>query len=105
LLSLFFDPEGGGDISLRNFGWLSTDYTALYPRGYNGSCISMLFSLLPLGIPNGLQTKLLHAFLISFTCATYPGLIVRLHFITSSNIYWTVKFMKLQTVIFSIILQ
>jgi hypothetical protein len=28
----FFDPEEGGDISLRNIGWLSTDYMALYPR-------------------------------------------------------------------------
>jgi hypothetical protein len=32
LLGLFFDPEDEGDIFLRNVGWLSTDYTALYPR-------------------------------------------------------------------------
>jgi hypothetical protein len=25
-------PENGGDMFLRNVGWLSTDYTALYPR-------------------------------------------------------------------------
>jgi hypothetical protein len=31
LLSLFFDPEEGGDIFPRNVGWFSTDYTALYP--------------------------------------------------------------------------
>jgi hypothetical protein len=31
-LSLFFDPEDGGDTFLRNVGWLSTDYMALYPR-------------------------------------------------------------------------
>jgi hypothetical protein len=31
-LGLFFDPEGTGDIFFRNFGRLSTDYTALYPR-------------------------------------------------------------------------
>jgi hypothetical protein len=27
----FFDPEVGGEMSLWNVGWLSTDYTALYP--------------------------------------------------------------------------
>jgi hypothetical protein len=31
-LGLFFYPEDGGDMFLRNVGWLSTDYTALYPR-------------------------------------------------------------------------
>jgi hypothetical protein len=29
LLRLFFDPEDGGEIFLRNVGCLSTDYTAL----------------------------------------------------------------------------
>jgi hypothetical protein len=32
LLALFFDPEDGGDVFLRNVWWLSTDYAALYPR-------------------------------------------------------------------------
>jgi hypothetical protein len=32
LLGLFFDHNNEGDIFLRNVGWLSTDYTALYPR-------------------------------------------------------------------------
>jgi hypothetical protein len=32
LLIIFFHPEDGGDMLLRNVGWLSTDYTALYPR-------------------------------------------------------------------------
>jgi hypothetical protein len=27
-----FGPEDGGDIFLRNIGWLSIDYTTLYPR-------------------------------------------------------------------------
>jgi hypothetical protein len=32
LLGLIFETEDRGDIFLRNVGWLSTDYTALYPR-------------------------------------------------------------------------
>jgi hypothetical protein len=32
LFGLFCDPEDGGDMFLRNIGWLSTDCTALYPR-------------------------------------------------------------------------
>jgi hypothetical protein len=32
LLGLFFNPEDGSDMFLRNVGWLSTDYTSLYPR-------------------------------------------------------------------------
>jgi hypothetical protein len=32
LLGLFFDPEDGDDMFLRNFRRLSADYTALYPR-------------------------------------------------------------------------
>jgi hypothetical protein len=31
LRGLFFDLEDGGDMSLRNVGQLSLDYTALYP--------------------------------------------------------------------------
>jgi hypothetical protein len=30
--SLFLDPEHGGVVFLWNVNWLSTDYTALYPR-------------------------------------------------------------------------
>jgi hypothetical protein len=37
LLGSFFDPEDEGDILLQNVGWLSTDYTALYPRRYDSS--------------------------------------------------------------------
>jgi hypothetical protein len=32
LLGVFFEPEDGGDMFLRNDGWLSRDYTVLYPR-------------------------------------------------------------------------
>jgi hypothetical protein len=35
LFSFFFEPEDGGDIFLRNIGWLSTDYTVLYLRRQN----------------------------------------------------------------------
>jgi hypothetical protein len=31
-LGLYFDAEYGGDVFFRNFCWLSTDYTRLYPR-------------------------------------------------------------------------
>jgi hypothetical protein len=30
-LSLFFDPEVGSEISIRNISQHSTEYTALYP--------------------------------------------------------------------------
>jgi hypothetical protein len=32
LHSLFFDPEDRGAMFLRNVGWISTNYTELYPR-------------------------------------------------------------------------
>jgi hypothetical protein len=32
LAEIFFDPEDGGDIFLRNIGCISTDYTASHPR-------------------------------------------------------------------------
>jgi hypothetical protein len=35
LLNLFLDLEDGGDLSLSNLGWLSAEYTALYPRKRN----------------------------------------------------------------------
>jgi hypothetical protein len=33
----FFNPEVGDDIFLRNVGWLSVVYMALYPRRENSS--------------------------------------------------------------------
>jgi hypothetical protein len=36
-LGLFFDPEAGADMLLRNVGKLSTGYTAIYTRGYDSS--------------------------------------------------------------------
>jgi hypothetical protein len=35
LFGLFFDPEDGGDMVLRNVGLFPTDNTALYPRRKN----------------------------------------------------------------------
>jgi hypothetical protein len=37
LLGFFFNPENGGSMFFRNVGWLSTDYSALYPRIHNSS--------------------------------------------------------------------
>jgi hypothetical protein len=30
--NFFFDPEDGGDMFLRNVGYISPDYTASHPR-------------------------------------------------------------------------
>jgi hypothetical protein len=37
LLDLYFHPEDGDDMSLWNVGWLSAEYTALYPRRQRSS--------------------------------------------------------------------
>jgi hypothetical protein len=46
LLGLF-DPEDGGDMFLRNDGWLSTGHIALYPRLYYSSNIAFLNLFIP----------------------------------------------------------
>jgi hypothetical protein len=40
LLALFFNPEDGSYIFLRNVGYLSTDYMALYSKGHNSFFIT-----------------------------------------------------------------
>jgi hypothetical protein len=42
LLSLFFDPENGGDMFLQNASSLSTDNRTLYPRRQYPSSIKIL---------------------------------------------------------------
>jgi hypothetical protein len=37
LLALFFGPEEGDDMFLRNIDWSSTDYTAWYLRRQKSS--------------------------------------------------------------------
>jgi hypothetical protein len=37
LLGLLFDLEDGGEMFLRNIGWLSADYTELHPRRWTSS--------------------------------------------------------------------
>jgi hypothetical protein len=32
-LGLFFSPEGKGKMFIRNVGWITKDYSALYPKG------------------------------------------------------------------------
>jgi hypothetical protein len=32
LLGLFFDLEDGGDMFVRNVGWLSTDFPSVIPQ-------------------------------------------------------------------------
>jgi hypothetical protein len=36
-LWLLFNPKVGGYIFLRNFGWISSVYSKIYPRRYNFS--------------------------------------------------------------------
>jgi hypothetical protein len=44
----FFGPEDGGDTFLRNVGWISTDYTASYPkRWYSLKILLSCTCLLP----------------------------------------------------------
>jgi hypothetical protein len=45
LFRLFFDPEDGDDVFLRNIGWHSTVYTASYPRRWYSSYWGQLASL------------------------------------------------------------
>jgi hypothetical protein len=47
VLLALLDPEYGGDISVRNVGWLSTDYTALYHnhRCENLKSYNIIFTL------------------------------------------------------------
>jgi hypothetical protein len=42
LLGLFFGPEDGDDMFLRNVVWLSTDYTALYRRRRNSFSLQLV---------------------------------------------------------------
>jgi hypothetical protein len=44
LRSLFFGPDVGGDMFLRNAGWLSSHYRALQPRIQNLKTYTSVFS-------------------------------------------------------------
>jgi hypothetical protein len=41
LLGILFNPEDGGDMFLRNVGWFSTDYIAIYPRTLENKTFGM----------------------------------------------------------------
>jgi hypothetical protein len=43
-LGIFFDSEDRGDMFFRNVGWLSTDYTALYPTRQKSSYCILIYS-------------------------------------------------------------
>lgn len=45
LRGLYFDPEDGSKIFRRNFGWLWTNYTELYPRKQTFSVFNNLSRL------------------------------------------------------------
>jgi hypothetical protein len=45
LMDLFFDPEDGSYLLLRNVRWLSPDYTALYHRRQKSSWMLLFFTL------------------------------------------------------------
>jgi hypothetical protein len=49
-LDLFFDPEDGGDMILRNVSWFSTGYAALYPRRQNSSFVNILWYITVLNL-------------------------------------------------------
>jgi hypothetical protein len=42
LLGFFFDPKDGGDIFIRNVGWLLVGQTALSPRGQKSSSTELI---------------------------------------------------------------
>jgi hypothetical protein len=42
LLGLLINPEVNSKMFLRNFGWISTDYTALYPRRLKSSAVTVV---------------------------------------------------------------
>jgi hypothetical protein len=75
LLGLFLDPKNG-DIFLRNVGWLSTDYTVLYPRRQRSS-------LPPLWEPQFLQMQTHHS--LSYTSFPFENGIRNLQQITACN--------------------
>jgi hypothetical protein len=80
LVDLFFDPEYGGYIFLRNVGWLSADYTALYPRRQYSSCLSV--SLLVILTPHWMLRLCASSFVVCFTALSVPD--IRVNTATSS---------------------
>jgi hypothetical protein len=63
---LFFESEYGGDMYLRNVGWLPTDYTPIYPRRYNISSVTYLYVTI---LPCILVTRFRHV--LCFLCVHF----------------------------------
>jgi hypothetical protein len=68
LLTLFFDPEDGGDVFFRNVCSLSTDYKALYHRRQDSSIVSLQSAVLIV-----MKNAYFEEYLKAWVCVFFEG--------------------------------